>query len=252
MPSRKIELTDISNSVTDLPDTMRRDRNGCHVSILAGFICVLLAAAVAVGVGIIVHFAGGNREVVCQCDPGVSLAGQLLSECWKLASSGATDLCGKCPVSVFTSTVSVPSTSPVMTTTIKPTPITVAPKITDVRLPSAVYPEHYNVEIQTYMVGSNPANFTFKGSVKIWLRCDVATENVTLHINQLHVDPSSIRFVGDFSGFTGPTYKNWTEDKNRQFLILNLNGKTEVGGLGCDPESSGAGANVQYMSVTVV
>ncbi|KAH9512314.1 hypothetical protein Btru_039144 [Bulinus truncatus] len=103
------------------------------------------------------------------------------------------------------------------------------PKITDIRLPIALYPEHYNLEIQTYITGSDPAHFKYKGSVKIWMRCDVATDNITLHMKALTIEESSIRFYGDFSGYSGPAYLTWTEDKDRQFLILKLDGKTEVG-----------------------
>uniref|UniRef100_A0A2C9KZ26 Uncharacterized protein n=1 Tax=Biomphalaria glabrata TaxID=6526 RepID=A0A2C9KZ26_BIOGL len=108
MPSQKFELTDLSNSQTDLT-AMRDNRSGCHVSALAGFVFLMLSAAVAVGVGVIVHFAGGNREVVCRCDPETILGGQI-SECLKLASQGHREICEKCPVP--TSSSPGPSTQP--------------------------------------------------------------------------------------------------------------------------------------------
>ncbi|KAH9512376.1 hypothetical protein Btru_039351 [Bulinus truncatus] len=235
MPSQKFELSDINTSQTNLTG-LREDRSGCRVSALAGFVFLMLAAAVAVGVGIIVHFAGGNREVVCRCDPETVLGGQI-SECLKLASLGHTEICEKCPAKTSATTttsapVSTTATSPThqsATATTTTTTTTAKPTITDVRIPTDLYPEHYNVEIQTFMVGPDPHNFTFKGYVKIWLKCVVATDNVTLHVNVLTVDPDSIRFYGDFSGYTTPTYSAWIEDKDRQFIILKLSGKTEVG-----------------------
>ncbi|KAI8743539.1 aminopeptidase N, partial [Biomphalaria glabrata] len=233
MPSQKFELTDLSNSQTDLT-AMRDSRSGCHVSALAGFVFLMLSAAVAVGVGVIVHFAGGNREVVCRCDPETILGGQI-SECLKLASQGHREICEKCPVP--TSPSQGPSTQPTapcpsstFTASQAPTSTTTAkPKITDVRIPTALYPLHYNIELQTYMAGLDPAGFTFKGTVKIWLRCVQPSDNVTLHINVLSVDKTSLRFYGDFSGYRAPVYTSWSEDKDRQFFILKLNGYTEVG-----------------------
>ncbi|KAH9512377.1 hypothetical protein Btru_039352 [Bulinus truncatus] len=228
MPSQNFDVGDI-NAGHDHPTALHKDRSGCRVSALAGFVFLMLAAAVAVGVGIIVHFAGGNREVVCRCDPETILGGQV-SECLKLASLGHTEICEKCPAktSGTTTTPAQGSTTP-QTTTTSITLTTPNPRITDVRIPTALYPEHYNVEIQPYLIGPDPQNFTFKGYVKIWLRCNVATDNVTLHIDVLRVDPDSIRFYGDFSGYTTPTYSAWIEDKDRQFIILKLSGKTEIG-----------------------
>ncbi|KAK0065106.1 aminopeptidase N, partial [Biomphalaria pfeifferi] len=65
------------------------------------------------------------------------------------------------------------------------------------------------------------------GKVKIWMRCDQPSSNVTLHILSLQVDNTSLRFYGDFPGYTGPYYLTWSGDKDREFFILNLDGYTE-------------------------
>ncbi|KAK7002553.1 hypothetical protein BgiMline_003954 [Biomphalaria glabrata] len=88
MLSQKFELTNLSNSQTDLT-AIRDNRSGCHVSALDDFVFLMLSAAV--GVGVIVHFAGGNREVVCRCHLETILSGQI-SECLKLASQGRREI----------------------------------------------------------------------------------------------------------------------------------------------------------------
>ncbi|CAL1548720.1 unnamed protein product [Lymnaea stagnalis] len=95
MPSQKFELTDISSSQTNLTSMREGRTGGCYLSTLVGFILVLLAAAVAVGVGIIVHFAGGNREVICRCEPSSSAisAEAIKNQCIDMASAGNSELC---------------------------------------------------------------------------------------------------------------------------------------------------------------
>ena len=56
---------------------------------------VLLAIAIAVGVGLIVHFAGGSREIVCNCSSGGGPVDPafLRAECKKIASKGDKEIC---------------------------------------------------------------------------------------------------------------------------------------------------------------
>ncbi|XP_059161761.1 uncharacterized protein LOC131944899 [Physella acuta] len=215
MPSQKFELSDLSNSQTNLTN-MTEKKNGCYVSSVFGFILILLAAAIAVGVGIIVHFVGGNKVVVCKFDSSVGTASAIWRECISLSSSGNKDVCGRCPASPTTNLpMSTPSPSTLTTPATKP-------KVTDVRLPKNVVPLHYNVELQPNMYLPDPANFTFKGSVKIWIKCITASDNVTLHFNILEIDNSSVRFYPE-SG-TGPSIKSLAIDSDRQFFILKLDG----------------------------
>ena len=48
---------------------MANKDGGCHVSGAMGAMLVLLAILVSLGVGLIVHFAENDRELVCQLDP---------------------------------------------------------------------------------------------------------------------------------------------------------------------------------------
>ncbi|KAH9519826.1 hypothetical protein Btru_070995 [Bulinus truncatus] len=101
-------------------------------------------------------------------------------------------------------------------------------KAANLRLPSSFYPEHYNLELQPYMNEPDSKNMTFKGSVKIWIRCVLPSNNVTLQVKNLTIIRSSVRFFGDFPNYTTPTYQSFEEQRRRNFLILKLKGNTEV------------------------
>ncbi|KAI8773657.1 aminopeptidase N, partial [Biomphalaria glabrata] len=226
------KLMDFSKSHPDF--TALNTRSEFHISGLAGFVFLMLVTAI-VSVGIIVHFAVGKSETVCRCEPGTTLKGQT-SECSKLASQGNKELCEKCPAPTSTHIrrSATQKSTPCSGYNASQEPIsndtsTEKPKLTNYRLPTALYPLHYNVELQPYMTDPYPANFTFKGKVKIWMRCDQPSNNVTLHILSLEVDNTSLRFYGDFPGYTGPYYLTLSGDKDREFFILNLDGYTEVG-----------------------
>ncbi|KAK6961922.1 aminopeptidase N, partial [Biomphalaria glabrata] len=229
------KLTDGSSSKTDLT-TLPVSRNKVHLGALAGFILFVMAGVV--GVCVVAHITGGTKEMDSRCDPETILSGQR-SECLRLASQGQKELCEHCPASKphrkrsiqQRSVVCLPGQIATDTTNITTTNATTTekPKLTNYRLPTSLYPTHYNIEIQTYIIGHNVSNFFFKGSVKIWLRCDQPSDNVTLHLNGLEVDESSLLFYGDGSGFNVPKYTNWSLDTDREFFILNLDGYTEVG-----------------------
>ncbi|CAG5124607.1 unnamed protein product, partial [Candidula unifasciata] len=235
MARDKFELSDMNDSQTDLTPAARRGR-GCFVSLPIAFVLVLLAAVVAVGVGIIVHFAGGDRDVVCHCMgsdtvPERPSADQIKQECIAQAGAGDQEICKACqgastpvsPTSVTGSaTAAGTTTSASGSNTGAPTTST-PPKVTDVRLPTAVYPQHYDVELFPDMSDLNPDNFTFRGSVKIVVRCDNATDNITLHVNVLTVNTSTIRFYPETPSATGdPKFVSSEVDKDRQFFILKL------------------------------
>lgn len=82
----------------------RTDKTVCQVSVVSGFILTFLSVAIAIGIGIIVNFAGNNKSVTCSCrcgtggttpyPPGVPAA------CKLLALEGNQELCKyKCPLS---------------------------------------------------------------------------------------------------------------------------------------------------------
>ncbi|KAI8737231.1 aminopeptidase N, partial [Biomphalaria glabrata] len=61
------------------------------------------------------------------------------------------------------------------------------------------------------------------GHVKIWVKCHVETDSVTLHSLYLNIDNSSIRFTGQSPDpATDPKYVTYEVDDLRQFLIFRL------------------------------
>ncbi|GFS07937.1 hypothetical protein ElyMa_001261900 [Elysia marginata] len=150
---------------------------GCRVSTAVGFLLTLLAILVAVGVGLIVHFAetDGKQEVVCKCElsgsggvvgagstgaqTGVSVAG-LSEQCAAYVDKGQNigQICSKCSAQQCTG--SGGSSNPA--TTAAPASTDQKPVKLDIRLPGHLTPVHYDVEIQPFMYSDNPKDFTYK------------------------------------------------------------------------------------------
>ncbi|BFZ24535.1 hypothetical protein BsWGS_27574 [Bradybaena similaris] len=98
------------------------------------------------------------------------------------------------------------------------------------RLPTSVLPVHYDLEIQPYINYTDPANFTFRGSVSILMRCDNATNKIILHKEILSVDESSVRFQAQTASASGnPNVTCVEEDLGRQFVIVTLDKNMEAG-----------------------
>lgn len=92
--------------------------------------------------------------------------------------------------------------------------------MTDVRLPTALTPLEYDVELKPDFYGDDPEAFSLQGSVTIRMKCVESTNNITVHINKLTVDPASVS-VRDAAG--GEIAHNTPrEDKDRQFYIIPL------------------------------
>lgn len=82
-------------------------------------------------------------------------------------------------------------------------------RVKDVRLPTHLVPESYDIILKPNMYEGEPDNFNFEGYVKVYMRAVSAGKNVTLHSNKLTIDENTIRFgslniTGD-SGYTGIT-----------------------------------------------
>lgn len=87
-----------------------------------------------------------------------------------------------------------------------------------VRLPRSIIPEHYDVELQPYII---PDNFTFDGKVRILIKVLEPTDNVTLHIHNMTVDPDSVKLTEAQSG-DAVEIASTSEDTEKQFYILHL------------------------------
>lgn len=90
----KFDFTDVEGRRQKMVGRNDED-DGCHVSGAKGFILLFLALVVAVGVGIIVHFAGNNREFSCncRCTPEDGATGYLSETCRASAIVGNQALC---------------------------------------------------------------------------------------------------------------------------------------------------------------
>lgn len=98
----------------------------------------------------------------------------------------------------------------------------------DVRLPRSILPELYTLELFPDIYQPSPENFTFSGTVSILVNVMNNTNNVTLHINKLTVDPNSVR-VMKMSDFRVVQTQSLKEDKERQFLIIFLSQPLQKG-----------------------
>lgn len=96
-----------------------------------------------------------------------------------------------------------------------------------IRLPRSVEPEHYDVELQPYII---PDNFTFDGKVKILIKVLEGTDNVTLHINNITVDTATLRLIEAASG-DQVEIASTSEDAERQFYILHLKNNLKQGSM---------------------
>lgn len=94
-----------------------------------------------------------------------------------------------------------------------------------IRLPRSIIPEHYDVELQPYII---PDNFTFDGKVRILIKVLEPTDNVTLHINNITVDAESVKLSEASSG-DAVEVASTSEDKERQFYILHLKADLKQG-----------------------
>ena len=104
-------------------------------------------------------------------------------------------------------------TTPDMTTS----PPTASPSY---RLPTSLLPVHYTVRLRPDLYSKIPANFSTPGSVKILMNCTENTNNITLHINKITYDNSSVK-VFDSDGKT-LTVSMISENKELQFLIIHV------------------------------
>ncbi|XP_059158616.1 aminopeptidase N-like [Physella acuta] len=147
------------------------------------------------------------------------------SHCIHLAASGDKDVCKKCPAPKTTTT---PTTTTTRTTTTIP-PTTPKPKVTDLRLPTSVSPLHYNIDITTFIHSSDPSQFSYEGTEKIWIQCNTPADNVTIHFRVLTIDPASIKFYGDPVSSDDPRYVTSSIDLAREFFVIKLDSNMQAG-----------------------
>lgn len=87
-----------------------------------------------------------------------------------------------------------------------------------IRLPRSIVPEHYDIELQPYIIENN---FTFDGKVKIVIKVLEPTDNVTVHINNVTVESGSVR-LRDLQSRKDQEIWSKSQDEEKQFYILHL------------------------------
>ncbi|XP_071139479.1 aminopeptidase N-like isoform X3 [Mytilus edulis] len=234
--SESFDFHNIENS-SSMNDVSRQKKSGCYVSTATGFVLTLLAACLAVGVGIIVHFTTSGTTIDCKCsyppNSGGNSDGQvgattpspqkpILDQCKDLINSGSQELCSLCAGPSSPS----PSSSLLATTTVAQQ--TTTPGSTrNVRLPLNLYPTLYDVELQPYMYEGDAKDFYFTGKVTIEMQCIKSTNEIVLHSNKLNISEQSIKVMQMGSG--SQISHSVEFDKVNQFLILKSNTQFMMG-----------------------
>jgi len=196
-------------------------KEGIRIKTATGLVLVFLAVVVALGVGLIVHFAE-NRTLTCTFpDPVVTNAGGNSGQ--QQGHTQVTENTTSPPS--FTTT---PATTEVPSTTLS-TPSTPAPPTPDIRLPRSFSPTHYNVKLTPFIYNEDPSTFTFEGSVEITMQSIVASSNVTLHMRSLNITDNSIRLSSASGAGNSPRFTSYTVDEDRDLLIIHLHRDTTPG-----------------------
>ena len=102
-------------------------------------------------------------------------------------------------------------------------------RLEDVRLPRAVIPQLYTLELTPDIYAANPTDFKTSGKVEIEIDCVKDTNNITLHINKLVIDRASVKIKTKTGNKMGPAVTMTTEDKDRQFYIIMLADRLKQG-----------------------
>ncbi|XP_071098196.1 aminopeptidase Ey-like [Haliotis cracherodii] len=205
--------------------------SGCFVSAVHGFILLLLGVAIAVGVGVLVHFAGG-RELVCQCGQAstpIQSPEAIRQMCTDMVKEGTgQEICDVCPADpAMTTNTPVPEAT--LTTTAPPPtpPTTEAP--TDYRLPITVRPYLYTLALQPNIYGGDNGIFDFNGSVSIATVAEVAASTITLHAYPtLNIDKTTIQ-VRDLNASASVTVQDTSYESLRHFFVLHLSVALAIG-----------------------
>lgn len=93
------------------------------------------------------------------------------------------------------------------------------------RLPRSIVPEHYDIELQPYLIEDN---FTFTGKVRIVLKVLEPTYNVTLHSDSLKINGESVKLTNLHSGLEQEIVSK-NEDHVRNFYVVHLKSSLKEG-----------------------
>lgn len=239
--NQKLEFTDITSDYNSMGSRARW--GGCYVRTTTGFVLALLAIIIAIGVGIIVHFAGAGtqRHVQCQCNFSNAPPGKPGTHVRSSDAPGATS--GIVPRGGGEVVVTTPWTPKLewekcetlardknqtmcdfcsQTTTVPPVFESIDSTLqNDLRLPTTIIPIMYDVELKPYIYGTDPEMFTFDGYVRIRILCLSHCTNITLHSLKLDIDEASAKLI-HIGRAKIPTIQKIIQDERRQFLVFHL------------------------------
>lgn len=129
----------------------------------------------------------------------------------------------ECTTPLMTTTGMAVSTSSEVTSL---SPVEMTPSY---RLPTSLLPVHYTVILRPDLYSKVPANFSTPGYVRILINCTEETNNITLHINKITYDNSTIKV---FNTNGNPVTINMvTENKELQFLIVHVTSNLMAGNM---------------------
>ncbi|XP_048251328.1 uncharacterized protein LOC124113176 isoform X1 [Haliotis rufescens] len=191
----------MAHNDNELPEK-KDQKPGLRVSPITGGVLALVAIAVAVGVGLIVHFVEKGKEVTCVCSPAIpgesGLHGDAALEgCKALARDPMSEICGLCKAA--------------------------KPKEDVIFLPKTVKPIFYDLEMRPNMYEGDPSAFTFNGHVKITIECLQPSNDVILHANKLDITSGSVQFGVDDNNSDDVKYVSHELDSGNQLLKIHLN-----------------------------
>nr|XP_022306251.1 aminopeptidase N-like isoform X1 [Crassostrea virginica] len=205
--AESFDFSDMAKYNSDAELTPGNGKKGCFISVLVGILLFFLVVCLVIGVGLLVYFAGKDKNCSgASAGSESSSVAELIDKCKDLIDNGESSVCDTCR----RTTTTIPSS------TQSPAAI-----LQNVRLPRAVLPELYTVELQPNMYDGPPEMFTFNGTVRIRVKCHQTTNNITVHINKLNLT-EKIRVTG-VDPSDGIHYKNHEIDTRRQFLIIYTN-----------------------------
>ncbi|KAK7090085.1 hypothetical protein V1264_009931 [Littorina saxatilis] len=203
----KYNFSDIGENGTD--DKMAQGKgsnSGCYLSVAMGFVLAFLAILIAVGVGLIVHFAekdSYDRDTSC------SFSADSMAELLRQLQQGPA-----------TTVAPLPTTMTTMTTTQPPVPPGAY------RLPTNLRPIYYDLELAPDFYGDDPSTFTFEGHVGIVFECITPTKTITLNANDLTIVKAGITVSGVSQG--GGSLEVMDMELNSKLEMLHIMLKDEL------------------------
>lgn len=181
--------------------------------------------ATAAMVGVIVTFAVPKTNDASDCNCGATQAPVVGGQDCTTQGTPSTQAppvattcpaCPECTTPLMTTHGMTASTSASSEVT-SSSPMEMTPSY---RLPTSLLPVHYTVILRPDLYSKVAADFSTPGYVKISINCTEETNNITLHINKITYDNSTIKV---FHADGNPVNINMvTENKQLQFLIVDV------------------------------